>query len=243
MTTDLAPPSAREGQLPSAFTAILETLCESCVGAVAAGLVDEEGECVDLASLELIPAYSVKLCGAHWQIIMRQAARSAALTRIGGDVRQLWIQTQQFSYVVVLMHADYVLVLICRPESLPAVSARAIRQVMVELCMEAGWPVPAPEQPYWRRARVLVDERGRSQALRYARAGHARRGHGPPSETWDTSLRVLSPLDHLQSFERGFQVRTDLGEDIALVREPSGFWYAGSDLALTPLAPLEYPVE
>ncbi len=222
---DHAPPSAREGQVRSAFTTILETLCDSCVGAIAAGLVDEEGECVDLAFLPTrdIPAYSIKLCGAHWQIVMREAA--AKLGPRCGAVRQIWIQTEQLSFVMGHLFDGYVLLLICRPDSHPAVSWRALRQVEVELYAEAGWPQRDPDGLYWRRAHVLLDPGNIPCALRFVHGFAAHKGG-----SWDVDVSVLEPLGGLQSFERGFLVQIHGGERLRLVREPSGFWYAGAAL-------------
>jgi hypothetical protein len=221
---DFAAPSAREGQWRSPFTVILETLCDSCLGAIGAGLVDDEGECVDFAFLPTqdIPAYDIKLTGAHLQIVMREAQRSAKLEAAWGAVHQMWIHTDDFSYVLVHLRDGYVLVLICRSDALSTVSPRALRQVEVELHAEAGWPLPEPHQPYWRRAHVLLDQRGQPVSLRYAQGFvvHSAR-------QWDANLRVLAVLENLASFERGFQVLASTGETIHLVREPSGYWYAG----------------
>ncbi|RLB47792.1 MAG: hypothetical protein DRI90_25980, partial [Deltaproteobacteria bacterium] len=90
------PVANREGQLRSPFTAILERLCQSLVGGIAAGLADEEGECVDFASppvsasacaTQNVGGYGVKLAAAHWQLVMRDAV--AKLRGLG--VRQLWV--------------------------------------------------------------------------------------------------------------------------------------------------------
>lgn len=226
-TVEYAPPSAREGQIRSPFTAILETLCDSCIGAIAAGLVDEEGECVDLAFLPTreIPAYSIKLCGAHWQIVMRDAMSSPKLANVSGPLRQMWVHAAEYSYVLAHLHSGYVLVLICRPDALSAVSRRALRQVEVELSKEAGWPHRDSEEPYWRRAHVLLDHQGNPRALRYVSGfvAHGTRG-------WDATISVVAGLSDLDDFERGFEVRTDAGDRLRLVREPSGYWYAGIDL-------------
>src|SRR5690606_35698359 len=125
-------------------TPILENLCQSCRGALAAGLVDEEGECVDLASLHVdsdqgripsMPAYRIKLTGAHFQIVMRQAAQHWRI----GALRQLWVEAGERAYVSVGLCAGYVLVLVCQPHALASISPRALRQCEVELCREAGW--------------------------------------------------------------------------------------------------------
>ncbi len=218
-----APPSTREGQLRSPFAEILERLCLSVVGGIAAGLADDEGECVDLASAPVpitagaaqnVGGYGVKLAAAHWQIVMREAV---AQRRLGG-IRQLWVTSGSCAYVVVALHAGYAFLLLCSPASLSAVSQRAIRQCEVELSLEAGWPLPQPNLPIWKRVGVALDGEGRPQALRYARQ-------------WHPGLEVLGvPAGPLASFERGYRVRHDEGTELDLVRESAGFWYAGGSM-------------
>ena len=215
--------SMREGQSRSAFTPILETLCESCAGCVAVGLVDEEGESVDHAtppgqreSAAMI-AFDIKLAGAHWQIVMRQAAQQPHL----GGVSQLYLQTEAFDYVVSTLFAGYVLILICRPGGVARVSHRALRQVEVELAREAGWPIPAPDRPYWRRVRVRLGAEGRPAALSFLVNGR----DGVRSHTeWKTSFRLIDGADH-PGFERSFRLGLPSGAELDLVREPTGYWY------------------
>lgn len=215
--------SMREGQVRSAFTPILETLCESCAGCVAVGLVDEEGESVDHATPPgtredaAMIAYDIKLAGAHWQIVMRQAAEQPNL----GGVGQLSIQTDAFDYVVRQLFAGYVLILICRPGGVARVSDRALRQVEVELAREAGWPIPGPDRPYWRRLRVQLGPEGRPAALSFLVNGRdGVRSHTP----WKTNFRLLEEQNH-PGFERSFRLGLPSGVELDLVREPTGYWY------------------
>jgi hypothetical protein len=233
----------REGQQRSPFTAILETFCESLVGAIAAGMVDEEGECVDLAQLPVLQrgrrmaAYDVKLSGAYWQIVIRDAVKLGA--------RELWIQADM-GFLVRMLHDGYVLVLLCRPDAMHAVSRRALRQVEVELYREAGWPIPDPALPYWRRVQVRLGPKGQPLALRFAQPAVAR-DHLQP-EPWHQGFEVLSTLSHetasdeaqraraatrpsgaqITGLEKGFQLLTNTGRELILIREPTGFWYAGA---------------
>jgi len=234
------PGSSREGQSRSPFTGILETLCESCHGALAALLVDEEGETVDLAAVTLVEmdgddrivrrmgGFDIKLSGAHWQIVLREACEKHHL----GGVRQLWVTTETHGYVIKSLFEGYALVFVCRPDALYTVSARALRQVEVELALEARWAVPDPELPFWRRARVRMDARGRPSLLRFvagldgteeqdAEAWHPVRSHGPAKD--------------FKGFEKAFDVT--IGDDaqrVTLVRERTGFWYAGLRVEVDP---------
>lgn len=213
----------REGQSRSAFTSILETLCEACAGCLAVGLVDEEGESVDhatppaMAEPSAMIAFDIKLAGAHWQIVMRQAAEQPHL----GGVGQLSIQTSAYDYVVRQLFAGYVLVLICRPGGVARVSHRALRQVEVELAREAGWPTPAPDRPYWRRVRVRLDAQGNPGALSFLIHG---RDGARTHTSWKTTFRLLAAKDQ-PGFERTFRLGLPSGVELDLVREPTGYWY------------------
>jgi hypothetical protein len=54
-------------QSDSAFSAILGQLCDDC-GALAAALVDGEGETVDYAGL--LSPYEIKVAAAEWRIVL-----------------------------------------------------------------------------------------------------------------------------------------------------------------------------
>jgi hypothetical protein len=214
------PPSGREGQQISSFTPILEALVASTDGTLAAGLVDFEGESVDLASAPAVtpsgvapsvPAFRVKLASAHWQIVVREALLSPAL----GQVRQLWVDASEGGFVAVALEQGYVLVLICRAGAVWSVSRRALRQAELDVSLEAGWPLPRPEEPHWRRVRVSASASGEPRAMRGG--AHARE---------HTSLRVVTPLDALEPFERGWRVMDEAGTTVDLVREPAGIWFA-----------------
>ena len=190
------------------------------MGMLAAGLVDESGESVDhaastrVASLAVAPAlraYEIRLSAAHWQIVMRDACRCARL----GNVRQLWVQAEELGYVVQRLTDGYVLVLVCRPEALASVSKRALRQCEVEIAVEAGWPLPAPEQPCWTRTRAKLTHRGSPTAVYL-------------QQRW-------LPLDGAQkvptndSYEHLYQAHVNGFGALELVREATGSWYAGMD--------------
>jgi hypothetical protein len=226
VSESIAPNASREGQLRSPFTPILETFCESLVGAIAAGIVDELGECVDLAQLPVfdkggrMEAYDVKLSGAHWQLVLRDAAAKL-------QANELWIQADT-GFVLRMLFAGYVLVLVCRPDAVHSVSRRALRQVEVELYREATWAVPDAHVPYWRRVQVKLGHKGQPKALRFARPVLAS-SHLPP-EPWDEHLKIIGPAPGIDGLERGFQVVTADQQELPLIREPTGFWYLGCTL-------------
>ena len=227
----------------SAFTRILETLCESCHGALAALLVDEEGETVDLAAVTLVETdgddkivrrmegFDIKLSGAHWQIVLREAMG----TRHLGGVCQLWVTTPSHGYIIKSLFEGYVLVFVCRPDALYTVSRRALRQVEVELALEARWAVPEPEAPFWRRAMVRMDARGRPNLLRYAAGLDG--SEEQDAEAWHP-VRSLGPAKDFKGFEKAFEViighPTSSGagpeRPVTLVRERTGFWFVGLEV-------------
>lgn len=232
-----SPGSHREGQLRSPFTGILETLCESCHGSLAALLVDAEGETVDLASVPVVEmdgddrvvrrmgGYDIKLCGAHWQIVLREAAETAHL----GGVTQLWVTTASHGFVIKSLEEGYALVFVCQPDALYTVSARALRQVEVELALEALWAVPDPVQPFWRRAKVRMDARGRPSLLRFAAGLDG--SEEQDAEAW-RPVKSHGPAKDFKGFEKGFVVT--IGDEttaVHLVRERTGFWFAGFDIS------------
>ncbi len=210
-------PAQRDGQHRSPFTGILEALCGSCAGSLAAAVADEEGECVDLATAPTVggaappmPAYIVKLCAAHWQIVMAQMVPRA--------VRQLWIEAEKYGYVVKGLHHGYVLVLVCRPRALATVSWRALRQCEVDLALEAGWPVRDADATCWVRTRAALDAHGVPQ-----RVYHGKR--------WIGDLGLVEQGGGVKRFERSYKSTAPAAPNLELVREPTGLWYLGCSLA------------
>ncbi len=211
------PPSVRDGQLRSGFTVILERLIASCVGGVAAMLVDEEGEGVDLAARSgpVRPTgFDIRVSGAHWQIVLRQACEQPTL----GPIGQLWIRTDHAEYVIHGMPYGYVVCIICRPGALDNVSYRALRQAEVELCREAGWDLPRPHLPYWRRARVKTNKKGLPTSIMVS----------PDEEGWSGPATVIDDPSLAGRFERTYRISPVARADaeVLLVRERTGFWYA-----------------
>ncbi len=206
----------------SRFTAILETLCGSCSGALAAGLVDGEGESVDHAALPIVTTlgvapsmapYSLKLSAAHWQLVMREAVGCLSL----GDIRQLWVDAEGFCYVLQRLQEGYVLLFVCRPRALSTVSWRALRQCEAELAAEAGWSIHQPAAPCWLRTRVKTDAKGRPRAVWLG--------------SWCGELKILAMPDAQTGFERLYRVQARADREVEIVREPTGLWYASRSLS------------
>ena len=210
-------PNLREGQHRSPFTSILEALCGSCAGSLAAAIADQEGECVDLATARTVggaapsmPAYLVKLCVAHWQIVMSQIAAVAP--------RQLWIDADNTGYVVHALQHGYVLTLVCRARALATVSWRALRQCEVELALEAGWPLQDPDEGGWLRTRTELDATGKPRAVWIG-------------DRWVGDLGLEPVAGPTKSFERVYRPTSSGAPLSQLVREATGLWYARCSLA------------
>ena len=211
MKSSRAPRDARDGQQRTGFTPSLESLVATCVGCIAAVLVDEEGETVDYAGR--LPPYDVKLAAAHFQIVLRELCNAAQ----GRTARSVLVRTERYGYVAHRLFGGYVVVLVCTPEAVSGISARALRQVEVELSHEAGWPLDGDEPQIWTRVLVRVGPNGVPIEL------WPRRGVGEP-------VAVQGRVIGLGAFERGFRVSTASGCELTLVREPSGAWYADTEL-------------
>ncbi|HHH11960.1 MAG TPA: hypothetical protein ENK23_07805 [Sorangium sp.] len=216
---ELSPLSGRDGQLRSPFSHILARLCGSCRGIEGAGIVDEEGESVDIhivrcrarrGALGRLDGFTIKLAGACFQIALRQAncEDPERLTR-------LEVETNDQGYVVAplgggFLGKGYVLVVLCAPGTTSRVSPRALREAVVGIAGEAGWNVPRPEKPRWRRVRV--------QSL-------------PDGAPYKVDGVAVQRLSRAPSAGPGFTRRYHIGMGDAaalLVREPSGHWYLRS---------------
>lgn len=216
---DAQPPvSTREGQLKSAFGFILEQLCSPTAGALAAALVDADGETVDHAiattgawsptGRRRFGAFDLRLTAAHWQLVARDAAAASA---VGGTLHELRVATLTYGYLMELLPNGYVLLVVTLPERLQQLSSRAVRRCVVDLCQEAGWPNPRPEEPVWQ----LVKVRFTATAM-------------PSHVFWqNTWLPVQGVPGSLGSggLDRTYALQLGLGRPLRLACEPSGACY------------------
>jgi hypothetical protein len=207
-----SPRDARDGQQRTGFTASLESLVATCMGCIAAVLVDEEGEAVDYAGR--LPPYDVKLAAAHFQIVLRELCSAAR----GGAAHSVLVRAERYGYLARRLFGDYVLVLVCTPQGAFEISTRALRHAEMELSREACWPLDAIARPRWTRVCVSVGANGVPVEL-WPRAGARER-----------VAVVLGRATGLGEFERGFRVSTQSGRELTLVREASGTWYADDEL-------------
>jgi hypothetical protein len=202
--------SASRDQEPSTFTLILERLLAATPGSEAAVLVDSEGETVDYAGA--LEPFELKIAAAHWQIVLGELREEAPHL---GAVRQIMVRARARSYLVRRVQERYAVVLVLHRHAAFAVSERALQEVDLRLCMEAGWPEP-PYSSRWFGVEVETRGRGRER-MRPSRLRVA--GAWQPVE-------VLGAVVGLTPRERGFLVRLPSGAEMLLIRERLGRWYA-----------------
>jgi len=196
-------------QEPTGFTKILENLIEALPGAAGATLVDELGECVDYAGY--LETYELRLAAAHLQIELRNASNSLGNTL--GSVRGLTISAHRRTFVSWELLEGYVIVILFTGGAPLQISSRAIAQAEYDLRVEGGWE-PPEDLERWIHVRVDARPHDRWRPHRV----HVLGG-------WK-NVEVIGKVIGLKEGEHGFRVRTDTGEEMTLVREWLGHWYA-----------------
>jgi hypothetical protein len=202
-------------QSDSDFSAILGRLCDDS-GALAAALVDSEGETVDYAGL--LSPYEIKVAAAEWRIVLAVVRQS----RLPGfhTVTGLAIRAKRRTFFIEGMPDGYAVAL-CLPQHAFNVSRRALGQAIRELAREAGIALPEgrPQAAQVNWARVKV------------RTPAGSRLHRRPDAIWVAD--AWSPITILGRYqardlshsELGYLARLASGAEVFLVREPLGVWF------------------
>ena len=197
------------------FNTVLLGLCDA-TPALAAALVDFQGETVDFAGS--LDPFDIKVAAAEWRIVLDTIL--GAKVPSWPDTHEFVVRGSRHSYVVVPLGDGYAIVAQLLRHAF-GISTRAITEAARELSREAGLePSERGLQLRWSRVEVrtsLHDDR-RPEAI-------WRDGGWCP-------LVVLGRYkqDELPSREVGYRVRLRAGNDITLVREPLGVWYADDQL-------------
>jgi hypothetical protein len=204
---------APRDQAASPFSAILMRLCDA-TGALAAALVDSEGETVDYAG-KLDP-YDIKVSAAEWSLVLRVATEASASCWRGTS--QIVVRAQARSFAVVRLTEGYAIVLQLMPRCF-RVSQRALAEARREIADEARLDpsVATAEGPEpWVRIDVQT-----------------RPGSPAPLALWWAGqwhpLEILGRYARAQLGRRELGYRARLlprGVEVTLVREPFGLWYA-----------------
>jgi len=199
-------------QSDSPFSAILSRLCEDC-GALAAALVDGEGETVDYAGL--LSPYEIKVAAAEWRIVLAVVRES----RLPGfhSASGMTIRALRRTFLIEGMPDGYAIA-ICLPRHAFNVSRRALAQAVRELGREAGLVLPeARAQVNWARIKVRTPEG--SRLVRRPDAIWLKDAWSPVTILGRYQARDLSGR------ELGYLARLASGAEVFLVREPLGVWF------------------
>ena len=138
----------RRGRSRTAFTPLLEALAASVGHALAALLVDDEGELVDCA----FPVQNLQspiggvtsedepaVAAAHWQLVCRALKAQPTLR-----FRSLHITTEHRSYAVTPLPMDYALVLLLNKSADIAHTDHELAKVARAIALEAAWTSHPP---------------------------------------------------------------------------------------------------
>jgi hypothetical protein len=198
-------------------------------GALAAALVDIEGETVDYAG-ETAP-YAVRLAAAYWRIALHQVRAQAALS----EARTLAIRAARRSFVVYALPHDYAIVVILSAGAGLAAWRRGLSICATKLAGEAGWGSgPQPPAVAWYAAEISCDDRRRPTTVWIAGRPHPIEILGAIVGAEDSIQAAGVPGRRVPGIlfenERGWRVRVGVGE-ATLVREPGGLWYVDQPLA------------
>ena len=210
---------ATRDQSDSPFSAILSRLCDDC-GALAAALVDGEGETVDYAGL--LSPYEIKVAAAEWRIVLAviKESRLPGFSNIAG----ITVRAHARTFVMEALPDGYA-VAVCLPQHAFNVSRRALGQAVRELGHEAGLELPeARAQVNWARVRV--------------RTPAGSRLHRRPDAIWlENAWSPITILGRYQArdlshSELGYLARLASGAEVFLVREPLGIWFIDNPAVL-----------
>jgi hypothetical protein len=203
------PPVSERDQHPSAFTQILDQLLELEPAALAAVLVDGDGEAVDYAG-SLTP-FDVKVAGAYLRIVLDQID-AFAKRHTGGHPTQIVVRGVRRSFLARPLPDGYALVIVLKRHGF-VLSPRAIAIAERRLGLEAGWPPASNPAAHWHPVHVETTDDNRRRPHRM-RTG----------SSWQR-VEVLGSIVGLGR-ERGYRCRLRSGAELTLVREPAGIWYA-----------------
>lgn len=202
----------RRDQAASRFSAVLMRLCDS-TGAIAAALVDREGETVDYFGDS--EPFDIKIAAAEWRLVLQAVEETQA--PIWANITQLAVRAERATYHVIVLSEGYALV-VWSPRRSFELSERALTEAIRETSEEAGLVVDA--------GAPTIAERWTAVEVRSTADGQR------PAAVWcDGDWQAVEILGRctrasVARSERGFRVRLPTGIEITLVRESLGHWFA-----------------
>jgi predicted regulator of Ras-like GTPase activity (Roadblock/LC7/MglB family) len=198
---------APRDQEESAFTPILRGLLHRTSGVLAVAFVDEEGECVDYASV--LSPFDAKIIGAQMRVVLaditerfRAFAGHPLLIEIQGDARDILVRP---------ISDDYSLVVAVSPRAVNRRLLAGMERAALDLRREAGIDV-APWEPVRDTVRVELREAiGWSYAPAAFLEGGARHEIDDVLGRWTEGTGTRNRIC--------FRVRTRAGEELTLVHD------------------------
>lgn len=207
------PPEAQRDQLESAFTPLLRKLWNATPSMLAAAFVDLEGECIDYVSS--IDPFEAKVAAAHALVLMQGLRRSRqklglaepVWLAITGAARELWARR---------MSDDYLLVALLIPGAGPDEIRGVLAATGREFRNEVGVATPA-----WEPTGGPIEVTVRS-AVGWPYAPLAFSQEGERVAISDVLGRWVETGAARDDEIVCFRVRTEAGQELTLVHEPSG---------------------
>ncbi len=189
----------------SPFSVILAGLIYRLPGAVAACLVDKDGESVDYAGAG--EPFDIKVTGAYWQIVQRFFRQC----HMFAGTRELVIRCGKKSFLLRALPDDYVVVVSLHRHAGYSGVDRALSACVHALAREARWDLPEETRSWFA---IHVESDAKRRPIRIIYGGLAER------------VEVVGTIVGLRKCDRGFRIRLASGPEITVVREPGDFWYA-----------------
>ncbi|MCH2107794.1 MAG: hypothetical protein MK135_00565 [Polyangiaceae bacterium] len=198
---------SQRDQEASPFAEHLSELCRLS-GAVAAALVDQEGETVDYAG-RLLP-FDVRVLAAEWRLVQQHMASAPVLSQCS----EFTVRAVKKSFHLSSLAEGYSLV-VELPKRATRLSERALSHAIRRISQEAGFHLPRRPNSHWEAVEVTEA------------ATHSQR---PEQMDWNgesVHLDVLGRLESktLRDNEHGYRIRLGNGHEGTLVREPLARWY------------------
>jgi hypothetical protein len=205
MTGRERPPRAAREQAASGFAGILVELLRRVPGAVAAAIVDGEGETVDYAGR--IDAFKVRVAAAHLQLVLAQACSPGSPVR----PRWIWVRAARSALWVYALPQGYAVAMLLSYRARPDLHSRALSVMEAQMVRESGWALAQAIR--WYPVHVDCDGAGRPARVTYESGVHG--------------LELIGRFEEgLGWRERGWRVRFASGVEAMLVRQRRGHWYA-----------------
>jgi predicted regulator of Ras-like GTPase activity (Roadblock/LC7/MglB family) len=226
---------ARETRAPprdmdaSAFARILTNLIDRVPGAIAAVLVDMEGETVDYSGS--LPPYDAKLAAAHWHLVMNEI-RDRKPGSPQGPAEWLIVRGEHRCFIVHKLSEGFALVVVLRSRTTCRIRSRAFSVCTREIAEEAAWNQDDVKGSRWYSVDVEL-EAPPSGSRESPRALRSSRG--------DLPLDILGAIMGLADRDRGYRIRLRSGIEASLIRERNGQWYVDERIEKFVAASLDDP--